>query len=171
MYCSACGQSNVPDATTCSKCGRPIHAVAPGVPPVVPSTSGRVERHIQTLGILWLVYALMGVVGWFIAIPFITGFFGMAHHGFPMGHGWPFGAMGVPWFIPFVTVFVLLRSGLQLLTGVALLMRVHWGRILAIVIAILSLIKIPFGTALGIYTLWVLLPGDAAYAYERLATR
>lgn len=170
MYCSACGQLNAPNATICVKCGRAMHAVAPAAPAAVPVTTGRVERHIQAMGILWLVYALMGAVGWFIAIPFITGFFGMAHHGFPMHHEWPFSVMGFPWFVPFVTVLVLLRSGLQLLTGIALLMRARWGRILAIVVAILSLIKIPFGTALGIYTLWVLLPGDAAYAYERLAT-
>lgn len=148
-----------------------MHAVAPGAPAPVPATSDRVERHIQTVGILWLVYASFAVLSWFIAIPFIAGIWGMGHHGFPMHHGWPFPAMSFPWFIPLVTAFVLLRSGMQILTGIALLMRVSWGRILAIIVAILSLMKIPFGTALGIYTLWVLLPGDSAYAYDKLVTR
>jgi hypothetical protein len=50
-------------------------------------------------------------------------------------------------------------------------MRKSWGRVLAIVVAILSLIKIPFGTALGIYTLWVLLPSASAIEYEAIADR
>jgi hypothetical protein len=28
---------------------------------------------------------------------------------------------------------------------------------------------VPFGTALGIYTLWVLLPGDSEQEYRRLS--
>ncbi len=173
MYCSACGQLNAPNATICSKCGRAMHTVVAGAPVPVPAPvmSDRVERHIQTVSILWLIYGFMGVLGWFVAIPFLTGIFGMGH-GFPFHHrGFPFTGFPFPALIPFITVMVLLRSGLEILTGIALIMRVRWGRILAIVVAILSLMKIPFGTALGIYTLWVLLPGESGYAYDRLVTR
>jgi hypothetical protein len=129
MYCSACGQLNASNATICSQCGRAMHSVPAGVPtpaPVPASWVGdRVERHIQTVGILWLVYALMGTMGWFIAIPFLTSIFGMGH-AFPFQHRvFPF--MGFSTFIPFVTAIVLIRAGLQILTGIALLMRVRWG--------------------------------------------
>jgi len=60
---------------------------------------------------------------------------------------------------------------LSLVTGISLLMRKSWGRVLAIVVAILSLIKIPFGTALGIYTLWVLMPSASAIEYDAIADR
>ena len=40
---------------------------------------------------------------------------------------------------------------------------------LAIVLACFSLIKIPFGTALGIYTLWVLLPASSEEEYRQIA--
>jgi ABC-type spermidine/putrescine transport system permease subunit II len=56
-----------------------------------------------------------------------------------------------------------------LLTGYALLTRQPWGRVLAIVFAILALIHLPLGTALGIYTLWVLAPGASADEYAVLA--
>jgi hypothetical protein len=42
---------------------------------------------------------------------------------------------------------------------------------LAIIIAIISLFKIPFGTVLGIYTLWVLVPSESAVEYEAIAGR
>jgi hypothetical protein len=40
---------------------------------------------------------------------------------------------------------------------------------LGIVLAFLALIRIPFGTALGIYTLWVLLPESSGQEYDALA--
>ena len=73
----------------------------------------------------------------------------------------------------YTSIVVLTSIGalLSLVTGISLLMRKSWGRIFAIVVAILSLIKIPFGTALGIYTLWVLLPSASAIEYDAIADR
>ena len=45
--------------------------------------------------------------------------------------------------------------------GYGLLARKPWGRVLAIVIAILNLVNFPLGTLTGIYALWVLLPQPA----------
>lgn len=42
--------------------------------------------------------------------------------------------------------------------GWALLTGRSWGRLLVLVLGFLHLLSIPFGTALGIYTIWVLLP-------------
>jgi hypothetical protein len=47
--------------------------------------------------------------------------------------------------------------------------RKPWGRVLAIIAAILALLKIPFGTALGIYTLWVLAPAASGMEYDAIA--
>jgi hypothetical protein len=46
--------------------------------------------------------------------------------------------------------------------------RAPWGRIVAIVAAILSLLRFPCGTALGIWTLVVLLGNRNATLYEQL---
>ncbi len=54
--------------------------------------------------------------------------------------------------------FVLLVLSLPgLIPGIGLLNFRSWARILAIVISVLDLIHVPFGTALGVYGLWVLL--------------
>jgi len=52
-----------------------------------------------------------------------------------------------------------------------LLEREPWARTLALVLGFLSLFKVPVGTALGIYTLWVLLPAQSEQEYRRLAAR
>ena len=49
-----------------------------------------------------------------------------------------------------------------LAAGFGLLRRRSWGRILAIVVGLLNLPNFPLGTALGVYTLWVLLQPEAA---------
>ena len=69
----------------------------------------------------------------------------------------------------FIVVLTSIGAVLDLVVGYSLLTRKPWGRILAIVIAILALIRIPFGTALGIYTLWVLAPSTSAVEYEAIA--
>ncbi len=48
-----------------------------------------------------------------------------------------------------------------IVAGWGLLRRKAWSRILALVVGILGLINFPFGTAIGIYTLWVLLQPEA----------
>jgi hypothetical protein len=41
--------------------------------------------------------------------------------------------------------------------------------VLAIVFGIIALLKIPFGTALGIYTLWVLAPSAGGLEWQELS--
>ena len=49
----------------------------------------------------------------------------------------------------------------SLIGGIGLLKRRSWARILVVVLGILNLPGVPFGTALGIYTLWVLLKPES----------
>jgi hypothetical protein len=181
MYCSVCGQQLLANQQSCPKCGRAIAgAVPPGfqqgaMAPAVPLFQSRVERHAHTLGILWIAYAIWQLLSWVFAATILTGMFGgMA------GHPWgPFGRMGpfgdgfpvghIPWLIPFISFMLAARVALSLITGIGLLRRETWGRTLALVTAFLTLIKPVTGTALAIYTLWVLLPSDSALEYEQLS--
>jgi hypothetical protein len=58
---------------------------------------------------------------------------------------------------------------LGLVTGWGLLQREPWARTLAIVMACLNMVHMPFGTILGIYTLWVLLPAASEQEYRSVA--
>jgi uncharacterized membrane protein YdfJ with MMPL/SSD domain len=44
-----------------------------------------------------------------------------------------------------------------------------WARTMAIVVGIIALLHPILGTVLGIYTLWVLLPGDAEAEYRKIS--
>src|SRR5438128_9502627 len=52
--------------------------------------------------------------------------------------------------------FLLVLSLPGLITGIGLLQRRPWARIAGIVISIIGMMFIPFGTLIGVYGLWVL---------------
>jgi hypothetical protein len=72
-------------------------------------------------------------------------------------------ALGILTVIGTVGSMLLIVAGLPgLLAGWGLLQRRNWARILGIVVAVLNLFNVPIGTALGVYTLWVLTDENAA---------
>ena len=64
--------------------------------------------------------------------------------------------------------FILAKAAVGFLTGWGLMQRDSWARILAIVMAFIALFNVPFGTAIGVYTLWVLLPRESEREYEAI---
>jgi hypothetical protein len=130
----------------------------------------RVHRHVQTLSIFWIAYAVMTLLSWMVAVPFLTGFFGgFAHHMHGFGHYGVFPFGNLPWFAPLITVVLMGRAILSAVTGIALMRRAPWARTLAIVTAFLTLIRPISGTILAIYTLWVLLPAASGQEYDQIA--
>jgi hypothetical protein len=170
MYCSGCGQVLAPGQAACPQCGRLAVAPAPAVPGIqfqLESYAGKVKA----LSVVWFIYAgfsmLTGIIGLAFANAFMGGRFG------PWMHGpWSNGSMPPMWFLPaamhFAWIFLLVRAGLALAAGWGLWERSQWGRIVAIVAAFLSLLKFPFGTALGIWTLVVLMGYRNTTLYEQL---
>ena len=170
MFCSGCGQAMQAFEQVCPKCGRPV----PPMPLSRPAFYSRVQRHIQTVGILWIVWAAWSVIGWLIALPFVAGVFrgwgtwGPHGHNFhAFGPGFPFPHM--MWLPGFISALVFGRAALAVVTGFSLLRRAPWARTLALVVAFLTVIKPLTGTILAIYTLWVLLPANSSQEYEQIA--
>ena len=165
MYCTACGQELVQGAVVCPRCGRPA-----GIAPF-PMIYNRVQRHLQPLWILWLAFAGWSVVQGLFALAILTGTttrWGWGWH----GHGgmmvWPFMNGNLPWLAPLVVLVVGVRVVLSLVTAIALQQRWPWARVLAIVAAIVTLIKPITGTILAIYTLWVLAPRLSGMEWEQM---
>ncbi|MEJ2008015.1 MAG: zinc ribbon domain-containing protein [Acidobacteriota bacterium] len=169
MFCDKCGASITPGQNFCSNCGKQIVAGVtrpvqepPSAPPVMPlpRVQSRIEKHTKVLAILWLAISIYGL------IPAFGLFFGggIAMHFIPFpvrSFFWPIAGL--------VGVFLLASTVLGLLTGWGLLNYRPWARVLALVLGVISLIHFPLGTALGIYTLWVLLPSDSEREYRRMA--
>jgi hypothetical protein len=118
------------------------------------------------LGILWIVYSMLRLIPGLVLMGIGTMRF-------------PFLLAPVPGFLhgllgPFLSALGVGISTLAIagvIAGWGLMAHSSWARMLAIVLGCISLIHLPLGTALGIYTLWVLLPQDACREYQRLAGR
>lgn len=194
MVCQACGsEMSGGEVRFCPKCGAQIVAPAgtapqqppqqqyAGYPPQVPYplyppmvVVPRVQRHLQTLGTLWCIYGLYRVVAGLIGV-FVFRTFVM-HRGWWGGWGGPWGHYdmhGPAWMglLPVIVTMTVLMAALAVFEGMSLLRRKPWGRVLGIVLAIFALFKFPVGTALGIYTLWVLAPGVSGMEYDALSDR
>lgn len=174
MNCSTCGNVLLPDARFCPRCGSQTFS-QPQPGPIYPQTPlvlpyNRVSRNIQGLGVLWLVYAGLRVFSGLFGVLILHGLFGNHFGNSDFNLGWsPFGSMWLASLWPIALFSLLTSVCCILLTGYALLTHQPWGRILAIVFGILALIHLPLGTALGIYTLWVLAPGASGDEYAAIA--
>jgi len=136
--------------------------MAPPVPPPRMPGPSRIAVHLRTLGFLWIGFSILRLVPRLLFYSFWRNGDWFFFRDFPFGH-WLGGVAGT------VIGLSVLTSVLGIITGWGLLERQPWARILAIVLGFLSLLQIPFGTALGIFTLWVLLPAQSEQEYRQIS--
>jgi len=164
MFCENCGTQVGEGYRFCPSCGKAFTVSVirrPGQP------RSRVQDHVQLVACLWIavgVLQLLISVGILTVSRVIVGNIlrpdmGIPSNVFPLLHT----------IFGFVSMFVAVKGAVEIVAGWGLLDRAAWARPLAIVMSFLALINIPVGTALGVYSLWVLLPEDSAREYDRLA--
>ena len=129
------------------------------------------EKHVQLAGILNIVYRSITLLGglflFFLAAGFWQIFDYLVRIGAVEPHEIPMELLTlVPIILSFVAFLVTLLSVLGIVAGAAVLRRKEWGRILLLVISFFNLLRIPLGTVLGIYTIWVLLNSDTIRAFS-----
>jgi hypothetical protein len=173
----------MPEQKICSKCGQPLIGAAASASPAIPvppqsspsqtsvpgpsagfARPSRVARHLTVLGLLWIILSMIRLIPGVAMIA--------------LGHmHFPFMLMPIPapirlFLAPFFAAIGILISGFAIagvIAGWGLMAHCPWARMLAIVLGCISLIHFPLGTALGIYTLWVLVPAGADIEYQSLA--
>ena len=156
MFCDGCGANVQRDQGFCSRCGKQVLGQVTELYP-----RRRVQGHIQLLAIFWFAIsafnAIISVVLYILANTLLA----------------PGGPAGAPMFLrpllSVVSVIILGGAALGFSAGWGLLHCEPWARVLALVLAFFVLfINIPVGTAVGVYTMWVLLPGESEQEYETL---
>lgn len=120
------------------------------------------ETHIQLAG--WLNIA-NGAFSLLIGGLFFLGFAGF---GLFAGDRESLGIMLL--LAAMIGLLMLVLSLPSLLAGYGMLRHKNWGRLLGIIVSIFNLLSFPIGTALGAYTLWVLLQGQATDYFMPLKT-
>ena len=106
------------------------------------------EKHVTILGVCYIALGCLGILAALVVFAAVTG------GGFLSGDSttiWITSSVGTV-----ISAFILLLSLPGVIGGIALLRHASWARIFVLVLGALNLVNIPFGTVLGIYTLWAL---------------
>jgi hypothetical protein len=160
MFCNNCGSPITSEQSICSHCGKSTTAAR-----VASAARTRVAEHVHLLAILWLVDGalllipaiVMAVLAGIVTSP-------MAWH-----RADNIALAIVPGVFTFLCVVFLISAAVRFVAGSGLLKLEPWGRIFALVMAFLDLLQVPLGTALGVYTLFVLLPDAAGDEYRQMS--
>jgi hypothetical protein len=163
MFCDQCGGALVAGQQYCNRCGKQIIGrVEAGY-----IRRSRVKEHVRLLGILWIAYSafhLLAGVALIIVANTVLGHFGR--------FAGPGANPNTAWLQPFLSIIgglIIAKAAVGFFSGWGLLQHEPWARVLTLVLGFISLITdIPIGTALGVYTLWVLLPGQSDEDYHEL---
>jgi hypothetical protein len=162
MFCDGCGTAVQAGQRFCSNCGKQII----GPVSIAQPRPGRVQGHVRLLALFWIAFSAFNTVGGLVLYVIANTLF---------AHAREFGVPDVPgnFLRPLLSVIAILlvaKAALGFIAGWGLLQHDGWARILALILAFISLFtNIPFGTALGVYTMWVLLSSDSEREYETLA--
>jgi hypothetical protein len=161
MFCNNCGSAIAADQSICGHCGKSTTSAR-----VASAARTRVAEHIHLLAILWFVDgALLLIPAIIMAVLAEAVPSSLARHGTDNNVAWVF----VPGVFMILCVIFLLFAALRFIAGWGLLKLEPWGRVFALVMAFLDLLHVPLGTALGIYTLFVLLPDAAGDEYRQMS--
>ena len=106
------------------------------------------EKHVQVLGILYIVFGVMGLLG-ALTILIIFGVGGLFSPDEDT-------ALLVVVFGGLIAFIILVTSIPGVIAGWGLMKHKEWARMLTLILSFLNLLNLPFGTALGIYGIWVL---------------
>ena len=166
MFCDGCGAEVQPGQAFCSKCGKQII----GPIAAVQRFPGKVERHVHLLGILWLAFSAFNTLGGLFLFVLGNAFFPHLHEMKDVPADVPAGFLTA--LFSTLGIILLAKAACGFIAGWGLLHREGWARTVALVLAFISLFtNIPIGTAIGVYTMWVLLPLQSAQEYESLVEK
>jgi hypothetical protein len=123
-----------------------------------------VERHVNLLGMLATLWGALAMLAGVSLLLLAAGAFAQLYD--PVGDGVGIAAGLTAGAFVLLGTFAVVWGALHLLAANWLKQRKPVGRVLLLALAVTNLLVLPFGTALGLYALWVLLTNDGRRLFE-----
>jgi len=120
------------------------------------------EKHIRLVGILNIVYRALSILGagvlFILALVFGSLFDSLIWSGHIRPHEVPIELLNiVPLVLCVIGAIIFIVSIVGIIAAYGVLHKREWARILLLVISFFHLLRIPLGTILGVYSIWVLM--------------
>jgi len=120
----------------------------------------KMEKHVNLLGILWIALGVLNFFGGFMAFFILFGVSFIPDMGYEapvilrtVGAG--------------VAIFLFILAIPKILAGIGLMKKKEWGRILTLIVAFLSILSFPLGTALAIYSFVILVKDETIQLFRQ----
>jgi len=120
------------------------------------------QKHVTLLGALFIAYHVLGLVVGIVIMSVLSSIGCLTGDPTAMTI---LTAVGVG-----IGTFLIVLSIPGLVAGIWLLKRRPWARMLTLIVGAFDLIDIPLGTALGVYSFWVLLHDDTIRIFNANTT-
>jgi len=122
------------------------------------------EKHVNLIGILWIVSGALGI----LAALFIWGLlFGLSF----IPRLGPDAPAILRWIGIGFGAFIALLAAPKIAAGIGMLQRREWGRVLTLIVSFLSLLEVPLGTALAIYSIVILMKDETIQLFREPSIR
>ncbi|GEM_PF-1182283 len=131
-------------------------------PYALPVATPQPDTHIKLVAVLNIAFGVLKIIVCVLALAFVALFMAKAQVNTDMRFPWINMMLLLP---AFILVVALVLAVVRIIAGFAVQKRRTWARTVLIVLAVLSLLSFPFGTAVGCYTLWVLMLREGAVAW------
>jgi hypothetical protein len=118
-----------------------------------------VPAHVDLLGVLFIVWGLLTTLVGVSTLALGVGAVALITSA-NRGEGGQFAAGLTAAVFTALAVIAILWGAAHVVVGVPLRRRRPWSRIMALMLGSIDLLLLPYGTALGMYALWVLLHED-----------
>jgi hypothetical protein len=123
-----------------------------------------VDTHVKVLAVLYIIFGALGTLAG-LGLMALLSFIGVAGAASDPDAWMALPVLGITGAA--LGAFLLMLSLPGVIAGFGLLKYRPWARILTIVLSALNLMNFPFGTALGIYGLWVMLSDDGSRLFAQ----
>ena len=123
-------------------------------------------RHVDLLGVLFIVWGLLTTLVGVSTLALGVGAIALITSASRGGEGGQFAAGVTAAVFTTLAVIAILWGAAHVIAGVPLRQRRPWARLAALMLGSVDLILLPYGTALGVYALWVLLHEHGKAVFE-----
>ena len=125
------------------------------------------DTHVKVLGVLEIAMSSFGLLGAIVLMLIFGGAMGIVGARGDADAAFALPIIGITGMA--LVSFLLVLSVPGFIVGIGLLKRRPWARIAGIVMSILGMMAVPFGTVLGIYGLWVLFSKETEQLFQTSA--